>query len=316
MKRRTFLASAAALAFVPGRAEDVIGPATRLLFLGDSITYAGGWVEEVECFLRTRWPERRWDIVNAGLPSETVSGLSEAGHAGGAFPRPDLHERLDRVLALVKPELVFACYGMNDGIYLPFADERFAAYRSGIERLREKVGKAGAKIVHLTPAVFDPVPLGDRVVGDAAAVKDGQMFAGYDGVLARYAQWLLEKRTAGWSVIDVHGPVRAELDARRAKDAAFRFAGDGVHPNDEGHAVMARAVMHALDAEQAAAFAKQDVSALRKLVHQRQSVLKDAVLTTAGHKRPGMAKGLPLDEAKAKSAALEPEFERLARATR
>jgi len=34
-----------------------------------------------------------FEILNLGLPSETVSGLSEPNHAGGAFPRPDLHER-------------------------------------------------------------------------------------------------------------------------------------------------------------------------------------------------------------------------------
>src|SRR2546425_2764856 len=42
---------------------------------------------------------RQIEFLNLGLPSETVSGLSEEGHAGGQFPRPDLLERLARVLA-------------------------------------------------------------------------------------------------------------------------------------------------------------------------------------------------------------------------
>ena len=74
-----------------------------------------------------------------------MSGLSEAGHAGGKFPRPDIHERLDRVLATVKPDLVFACYGMNCGIYLPLDDKRFAAYQAGIRKLREKVERPARK---------------------------------------------------------------------------------------------------------------------------------------------------------------------------
>jgi hypothetical protein len=41
-------------------------------------------------------------VIDAGPPSETVSGLSEEGHAGGQFPRPDLVERLTRVLAVTK----------------------------------------------------------------------------------------------------------------------------------------------------------------------------------------------------------------------
>ena len=37
-------------------------------------------------------PEVGIDIVNLGLGSETVSGLSEPDHP---YPRPDLHERID-----------------------------------------------------------------------------------------------------------------------------------------------------------------------------------------------------------------------------
>ena len=79
----------------------------------------------LEAYFVTRYPGRTIEFINVGLPSETVSGLSEEGHAGGQFPRPDLHERLGRVLEQIRPDLVFACYGMNDGIYLPFNEERF-----------------------------------------------------------------------------------------------------------------------------------------------------------------------------------------------
>src|SRR5688572_26755736 len=110
----------------PAPAAEVLPGVKRVLFLGDSITYSGQYIDDFETALRLHLPGRRIDVINCGLPSETVSGLSEEGHAGGKFPRPDLHERLDRVLAKVKPDLIFACYGMNDGIYLPLSDERFA----------------------------------------------------------------------------------------------------------------------------------------------------------------------------------------------
>jgi hypothetical protein len=72
--------------------------AHRVVFLGDSITYAGQYVEFIEAYWVTRFPDRRTEFLNLGLPSETVSGLSEVGHAGGEFPRPELRERLARVL--------------------------------------------------------------------------------------------------------------------------------------------------------------------------------------------------------------------------
>ena len=100
------------------------GDAKRVVFLGDSITYSGAYGETIEAYFVTRFPDRAVEFINVGLPSETVSGLSEDGHAGGQFPRPDLHERLDRVLAQLKPDLIIACYGMNDGTYLPFDESR------------------------------------------------------------------------------------------------------------------------------------------------------------------------------------------------
>src|SRR5216117_2792724 len=54
----------------------------RVLFLGDSITYAGTYVVLVETYFLTRYPGRTIEFINAGLPSETVSGLTEEGHAG------------------------------------------------------------------------------------------------------------------------------------------------------------------------------------------------------------------------------------------
>lgn len=76
------------------------------------------------------------EIVNFGLGSETVSGLSEPGHASGQFPRPCLHERLGRILEAYKPTLVLACYGMNDGIYQPLDSARTKAYQDGCLKLR------------------------------------------------------------------------------------------------------------------------------------------------------------------------------------
>ncbi len=135
---------------------ELVKDARRIVVLGDSITYGGRWVA-----LFTAWLESRGctaEVIDMGLSSETVSGLSEPNHAGGTFPRPDLHERLDRVLRIARPDLVIACYGMNCGIYLPLEDDRFGRYRTGIERLHDAAVQAGANIIHLTPPVYDQRP--------------------------------------------------------------------------------------------------------------------------------------------------------------
>lgn len=307
-----FCCFAATLAAVPSSpaADDVLPGVERVLFLGDSITYDGKYVAYVETELLVRCPQRSWEIVNCGLPSETVSGLSEDGHAGGKFPRPDLHERLDRVLDRIKPELVFACYGMNDGIYLPSSDERFQRFQDGMRRLRQKVEACGAKIVHLTPAVFDPLPIRAKLV-PADKVTSGQMYEGYNEVLDRYSDWLLAQRDRGWQVIDLHGPMKQALAAARTHDPKFTFSGDGVHPNPAGHQVMARALLQGLGLPEeslAAAFSQYDDATSKRarlfgLVQRRMRTMTDAWLTAIGHLRP-MHAGLPLDQAQTQAAEL------------
>ncbi len=309
---RTLLALLAVI--LTAHADDFLAGKKRILFLGDSITYSGGYVDAFEVFLAVKHPDREVTVIDCGLPSETLSGLSEAGHAGGKFPRPDLHERLDRALAIAKPDLVFACYGMNCGIYLPLDETRFTAYRAGIEKLRAKVNAAGADIVHLTPPVFDALPIKSRVK-TADTVKDGDMFEGYDGVLARYSAWLVEQgKKENWRVIDTHTAMADAIASARKTNPAFTFAGDGVHCNDKGHAVLAAALIKGLGGS-----FDPDVSnhgKLSGLIRQRRTILSNAYLTAIGHKRPGMAKGLPLEEANAKAAELTAQIRTAATAAK
>lgn len=272
---------------------DAVRNARRVVFLGDSITYGGDWVATLAA-----WMERQGmtaDVINMGLSSETVSGLSEEGHAGGTFPRPDLAERLDRVLRVARPDLVIACYGMNCGIYQPLDDARFAAFKAGVGRLHDAVVQTGAAIIHLTPPVYDQRP---DAPGPAGRVD-------YDAVLAAYSEWLLSKRADGWLVIDVHGPMKAMLVAARARDPQAVFAPDTVHPNAAGHWAFCRAVLAGLgDPEAAAAETPAAFKEFLPLVKQRMEILRDAYVPAAGHLRPGVRVGLPLAEAEAKARAV------------
>src|SRR5437762_1852943 len=107
----------------------LLKPGSRVLFVGDSITHSGGYIQYVDAYLLTRFPQAKYELINVGLGSETVTGLSEPDHP---WPRPDIHERFERALDKAKPDVVIACYGMNDGIYYPFAEERFQKYQAGI----------------------------------------------------------------------------------------------------------------------------------------------------------------------------------------
>ena len=300
-----FSASAFA-AEIPAQLRDV----HRIVFLGDSITQGGDYVTDFECWLLSQ--KISIEVLNLGLASETAADLTDEENAGHkksfGFGRPFVSERLDRVLIATKPDLLIACYGMNDGGSLPPNEEGTKRFAGAVGHLHDAATKAGVKrVVICTPPVQD------------AKGNEKQKF--HDENLARYSSWLLSKRADGWDVADIHGPMRKALDEGRSKNPSFQFAGDGVHPNREGHWLMAREILtQFLGAKLDGVSAAEDLfpahgTEIRKLVHDRTVMLHAAWMTKTGHKRPGVpggpgAKpGLPLDEANAKAADIEKQIQ-------
>ena len=285
----------------------------QVLFLGDSITHDGRYITFIEAYLRENagTGEPLPALINLGLPSETLSGQSEPDHP---FPRPDVHERLDRALEKVQPDLVVACYGMNDGIYHPFSEARFAAYQDGVKRMIEKVKAAGAELVLMSPPPFDPQPL--REAGKLLPESDDAnyswktIYEDYDDkVIARYAKWIMDQagRDGVAGVIDLHTPVNDYVATQRAKDPTFAMSKDGVHVDETGHRIFARVMLDAWDLLELNDDFEVD-SATYKLVAKRQKLMHDAWLSHVGHKRPGTKAGLPLDEAQALAVVIDQQL--------
>jgi hypothetical protein len=162
----------------------------RVLWLGDSITNMGVYVSLVEYFLDKDYPADHFDIISVGLSGEIVAKLDPAD-------QPAKHrcvlDRLGPALAKVKPDVVFACYGMNDGLYTPGNPRRLATFMAGVHELIDRCHAAGVKqVILITPPIFDPTP-----VKPAKRVEAGQpdadygfnhFYVGYDAVLADEAK--------------------------------------------------------------------------------------------------------------------------------
>ncbi|HEX8372017.1 MAG TPA: GDSL-type esterase/lipase family protein [Chthoniobacterales bacterium] len=279
----------------PASAAPEIRDAKRIVFIGDSITYAGDYVIDVEAWLSSIGAPA--EVLNVGLPSETAADLTlseqEETHIRPyGFPRPTVSERLQRVLEKTRPDWVFACFGMNDGSSLPQNDEGFARYCAAMDTLKAAVDSAGVqRLIILTPPIHDAGP--------------GQPQSAHDGMLTRFSDWLLSKRREGWEIIDLHGPMRADLEQRRQTTPDYRFAQDGVHPNRDGRRLMAKQIIAHFSSPDAAEELFQRSPffgpVFRKLVAERMTLLRDAWLTETQHTRPGLAAGLPLDQATAKA---------------
>ncbi|GAB4147535.1 MAG: hypothetical protein Tsb009_20790 [Planctomycetaceae bacterium] len=295
----------------PARAqtEELAFPlkAKRILFIGDSITHAGRYIAWIDLQLRLQGVKPLPEIINIGLGSETCSGLSEPDHP---FPRPDVHERLDRALAELKPDVVVSCYGMNDGIYHPFSEKRFKAYQDGVNRIIQKVHKAGAKLVLMAPPPFDPVPLRGKGKLKPAGEKKYAYFSiyeNYDDVLARYGKWIMQQKDRVGMVIDLHTPLAQYSAEQRKKNPKFTLSPDGIHPNATGHEIMGRTILHAWGVEST----NPPDTVLLNLMSQRTRIIHDAWLSKIGHKRPGVRPGLPVAQANAKAKELDAKIAKL-----
>lgn len=221
-------------------------PSERIVFIGDSITAAGHYTAYVEAFLRVRFPNRDYVVINEGRGSETVSGRTEADHPG---PRPNINDRIAGVLDL-NPTLVSICYGMNDGNYLPLNTELSAYFVDGYDRLVSRIKRdSRARVLMLTSPPYDHVgrmPASDvRPVGTYGYKRP---FAYYDSVLSVFSDHLIKAYGRDYLVVDLHSRMNERMSSVQRADADFRFQDDGIHPDTTGHLVMAMTILERWDA--------------------------------------------------------------------
>lgn len=300
----------------------------QILFLGDSITQAGLYAAFIQTWLWAEYPDLKLDIINLGLNGETASGNSEKDHP---YPRAHIHERINRILKNTNPDLVFICYGMNDGIYHPFSEQRYADYQNGIKRLLKKLEKPGRQIVLMGPPPFDLFtfrqkhPVAPKNVGNDFPFSYKTPSQNYDQVLEKYGQWIVAQNPRVAATVDLHTPLAHLIKARRNAKPEYRF-GDGIHPPVEGHLEMALTILDALgvDRNKADSLLKglthidtpQSPTALWNNIQKRHRLLTLAWIEHVGHMKPDKAKTTSLEETQKKASVMEVEIHQtLAEAT-
>jgi len=269
--------------------------AEKVVFLGDSITYHGEFLAVLESTLVANdksFPE----LLNLGLSSETCSGESEPAHP---WPRPNVHERFERMLAKVTPDVLVVNYGMNDGIYHPFDKARFESYKAGINKIIEAAEKSDGslKVILVTPPPFDPLPLksqGSLAPKDADEFNWKTVYENYDSeVMAVYSDWILEQSDRVVGCIDLRTPILNHLAEKRVQKPDYRISNDGVHVDSIGHKLIGHSIAMALELDTSLTVS----SDVFDLIKQKQTILRNSWLTAVGHKRPGIKDGMPLPKA-------------------
>lgn len=271
----------------------------RIVFLGDSITEDGRYIAHLHYYCKKHLPEHTIEMINLGLSSETVSGLSEPDHP---FPRPCILDRVDRALALSKPEWVVVSYGINDGVYYPFSEERLQHFQLGMLELIRRVKATGAKVIVMTPPPLDAASYTGKLLPEGAVKYSfSQAYENYTEVMKQYRDWMMKDlRNIADRVVDIYNPLVNTAAAERKKDPSFR-SGDGIHPNLSGHWVIAKALLGELFRIYPEIgpeyLSDETISPAFGLVMQRHTLLSAAWKEAVGHSNPGKAEALPIEEA-------------------
>ena len=187
--------------------EKSAGPRTGgVVALGDSITYGAGLSRGHD------YPSQLSELVSAPVWNAGVSGDKAA----------DAHARLAPLLARYRPKAVVVLIGTNDaGIFSPATP--LPAFTESLEAIIYDI-----RGVPATPLVCSLLPV------DAASLADDGLSArrwdDYDSAVRDVAE------ATATSLVDLH----------RANQGRLDLFLDGLHPNRQGSAVIARAVADAL----------------------------------------------------------------------
>jgi lysophospholipase L1-like esterase len=196
----------------------------RIAVAGDSITEQKLYSRFMEDYLLACASELELRVIQLGWGGERAPGFAE---------------RMENDLLPFHPDVVTTCYGMNDGSYRKFEPSIGETYRRSMTDIVRRLKAAGALVIVGSPGAVDTFTYRNKGV----SAQD------YNDNLAHLRD--LAKGVAqeeGMVFANVHDPlVKAMEKAKAAHGEKFDVCGgDGVHPNQNGHLVMAYAFLKAL----------------------------------------------------------------------
>ncbi len=212
--------------FTQAEGPTQVPPNARVAIIGDSITEQKSYSKFIEAYLLACTGRKDIHCFQFGWGGETASGFKQ---------------REDNDLGVFHPTAATFCYGMNDCGYVPYKDNIGAGYEAN---MREVLRKAQAMGVRRTsslahPALWTPNISSEQAPRPTNTMTISSTSAPFDRKLAA------ELHT---SFADVHKEmIDAMTEAKAALGADYDVCGgDGVHPQPNGHLLMAAAFLKGL----------------------------------------------------------------------
>jgi lysophospholipase L1-like esterase len=204
-------------------ADAVLKPNDFLAICGDSITEQRQYSVFIEDYLLMCKPVREPQVMQFGWSGETAEGF---------------FTRMENDVLRFKPSIATTCYGMNDGHYAKLSDATSQGYRDNMNKVVETFTMNSVRVVIGSPGCVDSTtfrraPGAEEYNKTLAAERD-------------IAREIAQQRKCPFA--DVYQAMYDTMQKAKAKFGAdYPVAGpDGIHPNINGHLIMAYAFLKAL----------------------------------------------------------------------
>ncbi|MEG4352968.1 SGNH/GDSL hydrolase family protein [Microcoleus sp. LAD1_D3] len=215
--------------------QNLLAGKRKIVIVGDSITeaakYPGGYVWLLERYLNAVYPDRKIEIVNAGISGNKAT---------------DMQARFQKDAIDQKPDLVTINAGVNDvwHAFFDFQNLQFypqgnlptgvplAEYRDKITQMVLAAKAAGIRVVLLSPTL----------IGESIDGPENRRLQQYVAAMREIA---LENQCL---FIDLNTPFREVIGTyqKHAGKTLNLLAADGVHPNQSGYRIMAFTILRGL----------------------------------------------------------------------
>ncbi|MCY7384184.1 MAG: SGNH/GDSL hydrolase family protein [Microcoleus sp. CAN_BIN18] len=219
----------------PPEIQNVLAGKRKIVTVGDSITeagkYPGGYVWLLQRYLNALYPDRKIEIVNAGISGNKAS---------------DMQARFQKDAIDKKPDLVTINVGVNDvwHAFFDFQNSQFhpqgnlttgvplAEYKNKLTQMVLSAKAAGIRVVLLSPT-----PIRE--------ILDGPENLRLQEYVAAMREIALQNKCL---FIDLNAPFREVIGTyqKHAGKTLNLLAADGVHPNQSGYRIMAFTILRGL----------------------------------------------------------------------
>ncbi len=210
-----------------GFAESLLQNGDYVGVIGDSITEQKLYSVFIEDYLLMCQPAADLRQTQFGWSGETSWGFAA---------------RMDNDALRFHPTVITTCFGMNDGGYSPMTPDKAQRYRDNQRQIVEKAKQAKVRVVVVgSPGCVDVDTYIIRRKPSDAEMYNKTLAAERD-IAREVAQ------SEGIAFADVFDPMIEVMTKAKAKyGKGYHLAGsDGVHPDRNGHLVMAYAFLKAL----------------------------------------------------------------------